>query len=311
MKVLFTADLHIKVGQRNVPREWQKKRYRLLFDKLASFTVDLVVLGGDIFDKVPNMEELELYFDLVSRFNRRVIIFDGNHEATRKGKTFLTNLAKATNTLNKNVEIIDGDYSLSNMDFIPYTNIKSFNPSDYTGSILFTHVRGRVDPHVIEEIDLAKLSRWDRVFAGDLHSHSNSQLNIVYPGSPLSTSFHRNAITNGIIILDSETAEYEWIDLKLPQLIRKTVSNEAEAIATDIDHTVYEIVGNMSDLSNVNTDNDIIDKKIITKSSDANLKLANMSIAEELVLYCKDVLGLDEDNITGIMGVYNDYIKDT
>ena len=313
MKVLFTADLHIKVGQRNVPREWQKNRYIKLFNKLRELQkdVDLVVLGGDIFDKIPNMEELELYFTLVSIFTKRTIIFDGNHEATRKGKTFLINLAKATNRINKNVEIIDGDYTLDNMDFIPYTNIKSFDPSSYTGDILLTHVRGRIEPHVVPEIDLDKLSRWKRVFAGDLHAHSNSQLNIVYPGSPLSTSFHRKPIINGVIIFDSENTEYEWIDLKLPQLIRKTVDSESQAIPTMIDHTIYEIVGNMAELSRVDMENEFIDKKIISKPSDANLKLSNMSIPEELALYLHDVIGLGDTEINEIKGVYNDYIKNS
>lgn len=285
----------------------------MLFDQLSELQsdVDLIVLGGDIVDKVPNMEELELYFDLVSRFYIRTIIFDGNHEATRKGKTFLTNLAAATNNINPNVEIIDGPYRISNMDFIPYTHIKSFNPSDYTGDILFTHVRGRVDPHVKPEIDLEKLSRWSRVFAGDLHSHSNSQLNIVYPGSPLSTSFHRKPITNGVIILDSDTTEYEWIELKIPQLIRKTIDNPDDAIPGSYDHIIYEVVGNMSELAGVDTENDLIDKKIINKASDANLALTDLSIPEELVIYMKEVLELDNKSIAHIMETYNDYITET
>ena len=35
MKVLFTADLHIKVGQKSVPREWAKNRYDILFSELS------------------------------------------------------------------------------------------------------------------------------------------------------------------------------------------------------------------------------------------------------------------------------------
>jgi len=312
MKVLFTADLHIKVGAKKVPREWQKDRYKLLFKHLEVLQgeVELVVLGGDIFDKIPNMEELELYFDLISKFNTRTIIFDGNHESTRKGRTFLTNLASATNRINPNVEIINGPYRINNMDFIPYTHIKSFSPSDYTGNILFTHVRGRIDPHVKPEIDLEKLSRWDMVYAGDLHAHSNSQLNIIYPGSPLSTSFHRKAIANGIIILDSDNNEYEWLGLELPQLIRKTINDPTEAIADEYDHIIYEVVGNMAELSSVDTENDLIDKKIINKSSEASLALANMSIPEELTTYMTEVLELDKNSIEKIMVTYNDYITE-
>lgn len=313
MKVLFTADLHIKLGQKKVPREWQKNRYISLFDKIEKLQeeVDLIVLGGDIFDKVPNMEELELYFNLITRLTKRTIIFDGNHEATRKGKTFLLFLEGVTCNLNNKVEILDGYYSIDNMDFIPYTHIKLFNPNDFSGNILFTHVRGEIKPHVKQEIDLNKLSRWDTVYAGDLHAHSNSQLNIVYPGSPLSTSYHRAPITNGVIILDSEDNSYEWIELQLPQLIRKTIDNSADAVKTDYDHTIYEIVGDMSELSTVDTDNNIIDKKIINKSSDASLNLVNMSISEELLLYLRKILKLPENTIDKVIGTHNDYIKDT
>lgn len=133
----------------------------------------------------------------------------------------------------------------------------------------------------------------------------------MYPGSPLSTSYHRAPITNGVIILDSEDNSYEWIELQLPQLIRKTIDNSADAVKTDYDHTIYEIVGDMSELSTVDTDNNIIDKKIINKSSDASLNLVNMSISEELLLYLRKILKLPENTIDKVIGTHNDYIKDT
>jgi len=35
MQVLFTADIHIKLGQKNVPVEWARNRYKLLWQQLA------------------------------------------------------------------------------------------------------------------------------------------------------------------------------------------------------------------------------------------------------------------------------------
>lgn len=46
-------------------------------------------MAGDIFDKLPSMEELELYFIFVKGCKVRTIITTGNHEATKKGKSFL------------------------------------------------------------------------------------------------------------------------------------------------------------------------------------------------------------------------------
>ena len=132
MKVLFTADLHIKLGQKNVPILWAKNRFNMLWQQLSALQseCDLFVVGGDVFDKLPNMEELETYFDLVNSCKIPTIIYAGNHEAVKKDTTFLTNLKQVTNRLNPQVQIIDDFYSLDNMDFIPYNKLKEFEKLD-------------------------------------------------------------------------------------------------------------------------------------------------------------------------------------
>ena len=64
-----------------------------------------------------------------------------------------------------------------------------------------------VPPHVHSEVDLSIFKKFPVVFAGDLHSHSNCQENIVYPGSPMSITFHRNKIENGYLIIEDN---WEW-----------------------------------------------------------------------------------------------------
>ena len=83
--ILFTADWHIKLGQKNVPIAWACTRYKLFFEKIYELEkdVNLHIIGGDLFDRVPSMDELTLYFDFVKNVKTRTIIFDGNHEATR------------------------------------------------------------------------------------------------------------------------------------------------------------------------------------------------------------------------------------
>ena len=83
MKVLFTADIHIKLGQKNVPIEWAKNRYEKFIKQLSVLqqTCDLLVLGGDVFDRMPTMDELEVYFDLIASISIPCIIYAGNHEA--------------------------------------------------------------------------------------------------------------------------------------------------------------------------------------------------------------------------------------
>jgi DNA repair exonuclease SbcCD nuclease subunit len=309
VKVLFSADLHIKLGQKNVPRDFQKARYKMLFKKLNAIQADIHILGGDIFDKSPNPEEVSLFFDFIQDVNIPTFIYDGNHCATRKGQTFLVFFIEACRNINNLVTVIDGITEIEGIDIIPYTDLKTFNPSNFHNDILCTHVRGSIPPHVIPEVDLELFSRWRTVLAGDLHAYENSQLNILYPGSPLAISFHRNPVKNGVIIFDTETHEHEWIDLGLPQLIRKTVDNEKDIVKTAYDHTIYEVTGNILDLSGIDTSSDLIDKKIIRKKTDSTLDLSNKSIQEELELYLREVIKLDATDITDTMRVFNDYDK--
>ena len=106
--ILFTADWHIKLGQKNVPIAWACSRYDHFFEQIHNLDkeVDLHIIGGDLFDRVPSMDELTLYFDFVKNTKVETIIYDGNHEATRKHKTFFDNLIRVTKELNPLVTVI-------------------------------------------------------------------------------------------------------------------------------------------------------------------------------------------------------------
>lgn len=299
MQVLFTADIHIKLGQKNVPVDWAKNRYNLLWQQLAEqqTRADLFIIGGDVFDKLPSMEELEIYFDLISHCSIDTIIYSGNHEAVKKSTTFMTNLAKATNQINRKVIIIDDYYSDYGIEFVPYNKLKDFeenNPWPEGGQILCTHVRGAIPPHVTPEVNLSIFSDWDVVLAGDLHSYENCQENILYPGSPLTTSFHRQTVDTGIILLDTETLKHTWIKLELPQLIRKTVTATDPKPPTDYHHTIYQVEGDMQELGQLE-DNDLIDRKVIKRTSDVELMLSNdMTLVQEVKEYLQYILNLPE-----------------
>ena len=315
MKILFTADIHIKLGQKNVPIEWAKNRYAMFIEQLAEHckSCDLLVLGGDVFDRMPTMDELEVYFDLVASIKIPCIIYAGNHEALKKDTTFFSYLKKSTNRLNKLVTVIDDYYSIENMDFIPYNKLKDFekNPDNFSkelklhGNVCFTHVRGEITPHVKPEVDLELFNRWDVVLAGDLHSYENCQLNILYPGSPCTTSFHRNKVNTGVIIFDSVTLEHTWVLLELPQLIRKTIQAGDDMPATDYDHTIYEIEGDMSELGAL-TDSSLIDKKVVKRETDTALILdPSMTLAAELQEYLLYILQLPDNTVLDILQVLN------
>jgi len=312
MRILFSADWHIKLGQKNVPTSWARSRYHSFFDKLKELeeTVDLHIIGGDIFDRVPTLDELELYFSFIKSTKIETIIYDGNHEATKKNSSFLTVLANVTSNLNEKVTVITSSYEDSRgFSILPYCELHKKDSIEKLNSSLplFTHVRGEIPPHVTPEVDLERFSSFPIVFAGDLHAHSNSQRNIVYPGSPMTTSFHRSKVNTGLVLIDNWN--WSWIDLDLPQLIRKTVTDTNEMIPGIKDHIIYELEGDMRDLAKV-ANTELLDKKVVKRNIETSLVLdKSMTLAEELVEYLTYILEISDDKIPSIVGLFNDYTK--
>lgn len=311
MKILFTADIHIKLGQKNVPVEWALNRYKLLQADLveAQSHADMFIIGGDIFDKLPNMEELEVYYDLVSSCKIPTIIYPGNHESVKKDTTFFTYLKNVTNRLNSLVTVVDDYYSTEDFDIIPYNRLKHYEKQgndSFKAPVLFTHVRGEIPPHVKPEVDLAIFDKWKVVLAGDLHSYDNCQRNILYPGSPVTTSFHRSVVDTGVILFDTSNLEHEWIKLKLPQLIRKTIQAGELMEATEYHHTIYEIEGDMAELGAL-ADSELIDKKVVKRDTDTALILdPKMTLAEELKEYLLYISQLPEDRVESLVHILHD-----
>jgi hypothetical protein len=168
MKILFSADWHIKLGQKNVPVNWARARYDSFFHQiyLLEDDADLHIIGGDIFDRVPTIEELELYFTFVKGCQIETLIYDGNHEATRKNKTFFTALKEVTHSLNDKVTIIDEAYEDERgFSILPYCDLHKKNSIEMLNKNfpVFTHVRGEIPPHVQPEVDLERFARFPSI----------------------------------------------------------------------------------------------------------------------------------------------------
>jgi DNA repair exonuclease SbcCD nuclease subunit len=310
--ILFTADIHINLRHKNVPVKWALNRYKLYEEQINEITknVELHIIGGDIFDKIPTMEELAIFFDWVASANVRTIAYAGNHEATKKGQTFLSHLKEAVNKVNPLFTIVDEIYEEDRFTIIPYEFIhkKEVWKALDKSKVVFSHVRGEIEPHVKPEIDLELLADFPVVYLGDLHSHSNCQRNMVYPGSPMVTSFHRSRVSTGYILIDSDDlTKWEWKEFELPQLIRKTVTDPSEMVPTDYDHTIYELEGDVIDLANVK-DTDLLDKKLVKRASDTALILnKDMTIADELHEYLLYIMELPENKIERVMSKFHDH----
>lgn len=310
--ILFTADIHIKLGQKNVPKQWALNRYTMFFEQVYELEkqCDSHIIGGDIFDRIPSMEELELYFTFIRRVQIPTIIYPGNHEMVTKHVSFFNQLKQVSQDINPLVTIISDLEINDSYIILPYCDLHKKGifekiPKDRP---LFTHVRGEIPPHVQPEIDLDLLKDFPIVFAGDLHAHSNTQRNIVYPGSPMTVDFHRTRVSTGCLIIDPDNDwDWEWKEIKLPQLIRKTVSKEEEMVPTEYDHTIYELQGSLTDLAGIEN-SDLLDKKVVRRSTEAALILTEgMSIEQELEEYLLYILQLEEESTKELLKVYNDY----
>lgn len=282
----------------------------MFFDQVDEIEKDIekVIIAGDIFDRVPTLEELQLYFEFIYRRKKPTFISTGNHESTKKEKSFFTELKEVTERLNPNVQVVvDYIAEFGNHCIVPYEYIKKKEVWEQLRTqVVFTHVRAEIPPHVKPEIPLEWLDKFPVVFAGDLHSHSNTQRNIVYPGSPMTTSFHRELVQTGYLLVDMDWG-WVWKPFNLPQLLRKTVSNPDEMVPTDFHHTIYELEGDITELSNI-SNSKLLDKKIVKRSSETALILnPGMSLAEELVEYLSYIQELDENKIQNIMEVFNEF----
>jgi len=322
IKILHTADWHIKLGQKNVPRDWALNRYRIFFEKVHNLeeNYDLHIINGDIFDRTPTLEELEVFWDFIACCRIPTLINTGNHESETKKKSFLTRLKYPCHLINPEVHIVDqistsAHYGFYDFPFyvVPYECIKSEDNWKQLDPVpVFTHVRGEIPPHVKPEIPLEWLDKFPVVFAGDLHSHQNTQRNICYPGSPMTTSFHREITKNAngyhsIELFTDGSTVVEWEDFKLPQLIRKTVTNQDDIVPTEFHHTIYELEGSLEDVS-VKVENDLLDKKIVKRSSEATLHLSEkMTMEDELKEYLEFVLEIDDKD--KILEVYHEHSK--
>ena len=309
--ILFTADWHIKLGQKNVPVQWAQNRYDMFLDQLYDIECDMHIVGGDVFDRLPTLTELAVYFKFLKSVKVPTIIFDGNHEATKKGQTFFDYLTTVSENLNPFVEIVTKTTEYTDFTILPYADLHKKGEIERCEphKPLFTHVRGEIPPHVKPEVDLERLEVFPIVYAGDLHSHSNTQRNIVYPGSPMTTSFHRSSVDTGYLLIDSnDLTEWTWHKFKLPQLIRKTVSTAEEMIPTEYDHTIYEIEGDLQKLSTI-ANTELLDKKIVKRNTEVSINLTDKTIEEELATYLQEVLNVTDDALDATMEVFNAYSR--
>ena len=93
-------------------------------------------------------------------------------------------------------------------------------------------------------------------------------------------------------------------------MIRKTVSSESEMVPTEYHHTIYELEGDIADLSSV-ANSDLLDKKVIKIKTETALILdKEMSIEDELAEYLSYILELEDNKVKEVLSTFHDYAKE-
>jgi DNA repair exonuclease SbcCD nuclease subunit len=260
-KILCSADWHIILHKKKVPYEWQTNRFKQMFRKLIALeqSCDVHIIAGDIFDKKPEPDEICLFLSYINSVTIPTYIIPGNHEATRKGESFFEYFTQENAIKNENVHVFTRNgratVGSTSFQFFPYGEMQIGNLPNYVeDDILVTHIRGEVPPHITPEYDFSLLSPWGLCLLGDLHfNHRYSDTNCYYPGSPLNTTFDRDdKRAYGVDIyniIDSHNYTREFHDLKLPKLLRKTISVTEKMVPDAINHVVYEVKGSLDELA--------------------------------------------------------------
>jgi DNA repair exonuclease SbcCD nuclease subunit len=301
IKILSSADWHVNLHRKKIPRQWQMSRFQLLFNKLLELETqcDVHVIAGDLFDKEPDPDEICLVLAYLNSVQKPTIVVPGNHEATSRGRTFWEHFKLENTIKNPLVHIFteNGRIELAGQGFcaFPYGSVQTDKLPDYVdGDVLITHIRGEVPPHITAEYDFEKLRPWKLVLLGDLHfRHRYKDYSVYYPGSPLNTTFDRDDKREyGVDIITMRSIDdysVDFVNLKLPKLIRRTVSVNEPMVQDLYHHVIYEVTGSIDELAKVKK-TDMLDKKMVEKpATDATLDLKDKSLYEELEIWLKYV----------------------
>jgi DNA repair exonuclease SbcCD nuclease subunit len=309
IKILSSADWHVNLHRKKIPTAWQMTRFQALFEKLLALEseCDVHVIAGDLFDKEPDADEICLVLSYLNSVQKPTLVIPGNHEATTKGRTFWEHF-KLENTIKNPLVHIATDNSricLGGQWFctFPYGSVQTNKlPQHVEGDVLVTHIRGEVPPHITAEYDFERLRPWKLVLLGDLHfRHKYKDFNIYYPGSPLNTTFDRDDKRSyGVDIITMRSIDdysVDFVDLKLPKLIRRNVPAGTPLLPDSYDHVIYEVTGSIDELAKLKN-SDMLDKKMVEKpATDATLDLKDKSLYEELEIYLQYIKVAEAESV--------------
>lgn len=195
-KIVHTGDIHLKLRGANV--SWYLNRFNLFAEALLAEKPDIVIISGDLFDKVPNILEVSILISFLNKLKCPTYIISGNHDfISRKAKEldkkeeakYLSSIITALGKSNIIFEDYFGVYDEFVLVANRYIRDKKTIPI-YKDKILVSHIRhelvfnGKVKP---AEYDLGLLEDYRLVLLSDIHTTFQFSPNIFYSTSPYRT----------------------------------------------------------------------------------------------------------------------------
>jgi len=276
VRILLTADWHIGVTHHGVVDE--DGRNSRLVDLEATLSqmvdialerrVDLFVCAGDIFHtNRPTPEDQRIFWRLLSRLQREKIqsrFIIGNHDYNSKlGASHALKLFMDVLPEDSCVRIYD-ETSWEHFDdkglivcYFPYRGVEPEWRRRVSGGdekvavVCHSHLEGAVvgaEPFEIKDDNVTRFSSLpvDYILAGHFHKPQtlSTQPLAIYPGSPQCVDFNERKDEKRVVILDTDTGEYESEPLSIRKFVQIDLDSTCsidDVDLSDVDGAVVKI----------------------------------------------------------------------
>lgn len=294
MKILLYSDLHIYNHHKlSLNSETALQVLEFIKDFSIKNCIEKIVCAGDFFHTKSRIYAPHVVqsFSAIKEIKNSGIshyMIIGNHDMSNQNTTMNSILF----VFSDYAKIIQ-DYYFIDLDnvrihFLSYTSnyFDGFILSSSKKNILISHldiVGFLMSNGVVSNVGfkIEDFSAFDLVFSGHYHKHQKKG-NIVYIGSPYQTSFSERDQTKGFIVFDTNTFEWEFIEIKnTPKY--KTIDIESLNDLNEKD--VY------NNFLRINLKNNKIDK------SELKRKLIELGVLSVDVILPDDYIELKNNNI--------------
>lgn len=313
-KCLVIGDPHLKITKFELAQQFLS----WVNDVAKAEKPDIIVNLGDTFDThaVIRSEIMKLFMDHVAESSnhakRGYFYILGNHDMYKPNdaKYHALQSLKGMDYGNVPFHVVDERWDEGDFTFLPYYH----NPNDFpksTNKFVFCHQTffgadfGYVRPE--EGVEPDSVVGAEFIISGHIHMRQMFK-NVIYPGSPYAQSVNDVNQSKGIMMFDTDTYKYHFIECPLPQWkkididLSVTTPQEAKKIILDDvavgNHWTVEVSGSRAEVMALRED----------KQVDALLKLTSARFKPNFTDNNKKLTSIKSMSIPSITEEYVDRI---